>query len=41
MDVMSTRQILVKKNYDERHYRHENIVTIMQTNLFMTILLNF
>jgi hypothetical protein len=41
MDAMSARKILVIKNYNERHYHQEKIVTIMQANQFMTISLIF
>jgi hypothetical protein len=41
MDAMSARQILVIKTYEKRHYHLEKIVTIIQMNLFMMILLNF
>jgi hypothetical protein len=41
IDVTSARQILVIKKYDERHYYYEKIITTIQTNTFMMILLNF
>jgi hypothetical protein len=37
MNVMSASQILVIKHYDEMHYHHEKIVTIMQVNMVMMI----
>jgi hypothetical protein len=46
MDVMSTSNLVIDhshKNYDKRHYRHEKIVTIMQTvyDDFIKILMMF